>query len=310
MKHRIVGIVISTAPGLSLTQPCQRHSWARTWLGRALRTAALAAGQIRSLAPRGFRPALLLSAFVLTACCEEGSGVVVQETRRVPSFRRVVLDVPGTVRLTQAPTGPLKLRTDDNLIENIRTRVEDDDTLVIDTDDEDCFCVDPTELEVLVSSEEIESLVIDGSGDIDLVGALETDEIELAIDGSGSIAAEQVAADRVALEIDGSGEIDMVVDAASIRSSIDGSGSLRLAGTAAEHVISIDGSGDIDAAALATATTRLDIDGSGECTVAADDQLDVTIDGSGEVAYCGEPRVTESIDGSGAVRRATPARCE
>jgi hypothetical protein len=263
MKHRIVGILISTALGLSLT-----------------------------------------------ACCEEGSGVVVQETRRVPNFRRVVLDVPGTVRLTQAPTGPLKLRTDDNLIENVRTRVEDDDTLVIDTDDEDCSCVEPTELEVLVSSERVDSLVIDGSGDIDLVGTLEADEIELAIDGSGSIAAQQLSADRVALEIDGSGDIDMTVDAASISSTIDGSGNLRLAGTAAEHVISIDGSGDIDAAALATATTRLDIDGSGDCTVAADEQLEVTIDGSGEVAYCGEPRLTESIDGSGSVRRASPARCE
>jgi hypothetical protein len=262
MKHRIVGIVISAALGLSLT-----------------------------------------------ACCEEGSGVVVQETRRVPSFRRLVLDVPGTVRLAQAPAAPLKLRTDDNLIENVRTRVEDDDTLVIDTDDEDCSCIDPTELEVLVSSEQIDSLVIDGSGDIDL-GTLEADEIELAIDGSGSIAAEQVSADRVALEIDGSGDIDMAVDAATIRSSIDGSGNLRLSGTAAEHVISIDGSGDIDAAALATSTTRLEIDGSGDCTVAADDQLEVTIDGSGEVAYCGEPRLTESIDGSGSVRRASPARCE
>jgi Putative auto-transporter adhesin, head GIN domain len=241
-------------------------------------------------------------------CCEPGSGDLVQETRQVDSFDRLSLDVPGTIRINQGPPGPLKITTDDNLIDEVVTRVKGD-TLVIETED-DHDCIDPTELTVQVSSEEVRSLVIDGSGDVLLRGAFASDEVELAIDGSGSIAADDLRADRVSLAIDGSGDIDVAVDAAELRSRIDGSGEIRISGTAGEHAIGIDGSGDIDAIALATATTRIEIDGSGNCAVAADQVLEVQIDGSGAVSYCGDPRVDERIDGSGSVSEASRSRCE
>ena len=247
-------------------------------------------------------------ALLAGACCEEGSGHLVEETRPVGAFRRLSLDVPGTVTMTQGPASPLKLRTDDNLIDNVVTRVNGDgDTLVIEADDSSC-CIDPTELEVQVASDDIDGLVIDGSGDIVLRGPALARDLSLAIDGSGSITADAISADQVSLDIGGSGDMDLRVDAAVLRSSIGGSGSLRLAGSASEHSIEIDGSGDVDAAALATSTTRVDISGSGDCSVAADDVLDVSIDGSGDVSYCGDPRVTESIDGSGSVDRSS-ARC-
>jgi hypothetical protein len=244
---------------------------------------------------------------IASGCCEEGSGVVVQESRRVPAFRRLTLDVPGTVQLSQGPSTPLKLRTDDNLIDNVLTHLRDDHTLAIET--EDC-CVDPTELTVQVSTEDIDSLVIDGAGDIVLRGTFEAADLTLAIDGSGSITSDQLVADDVVLAIDGSGDMDLLLDAGRLRSSIDGSGGYRLTGTAGEHAISIEGSGEIDAAALQTAATSVDIDGSGDCVVSADERLDVSIEGSGEVAYCGQPRVSEEIDGSGEVIRAADSRCD
>lgn len=245
----------------------------------------------------------LCLALIASGCCEEGSGVVVQESRRVPPFRRLALDVPGTVQVTQGPAGPLKIQTDDNLIDDVLTRVRGDgDTLAIET--EDC-CVDPTELTVQVSTEEMEGLVIEGSGDIVLRGAFEAAALSLDIDGSGDIVAERIIADDVSLSIDGSGDMNLDLEVGTLRTSIDGSGGTRLAGSAAEHIIRIEGSGDIDAASLATAVTEVDIDGSGGCVVSADERLDVSIDGSGEVAYCGQPQVSERIEGSGDVSRAT-----
>jgi hypothetical protein len=248
-------------------------------------------------------------ALLAGACCEEGSGVVVEETRPVGAFRQLTLDVSGTVTLTQGPSSPLKLRTDDNLIDNVVTTVRDDgDTLVIEADDSSC-CIDPTELEVQVSSDDIDALLIRGSGEIAVRGPLEAGDLSLAVEGSGSIAADAIAADDVSLDIDGSGDMDLRIDAAVLDSSIEGSGSYRLAGSAGEHSIEIDGSGDVDASALATGTTRVDIQGSGDCSVAASDVLDVSVEGSGDVSYCGDPRVTESIDGSGSVERVS-TRCE
>ena len=246
----------------------------------------------------------------LAGCCEEGSGVLVQETRSVERFGGLRLDLPGTVQVSQGPASPLKIRTDDNLIDRVITSVDEDGALVIKADEEDC-CIEPTELVVQVSSPELRELVIDGSGDAVLRGTFESDrEISLEIDGSGSIAADRLAADDIHLAIDGSGVIDATLDAGRLRTSLDGSGHIQLAGTAEEHSIAIDGSGDVEAMALDTATTLIDIDGSGECAVAAGELLEVSIDGSGEVSFCGQPRVSQSIDGSGSVEEASRSRCE
>lgn len=246
-------------------------------------------------------------AFAASGCiCEEGSGDVVEESRALPEFTRLRLDVPGRVTMVQGAATPLKIRTDDNLIEEISTSVKDG-ALVIDNPDIDC--IDPSELEIQVSTEEIRGVTIDGSGDILLPEPIETDEVELAIDGSGTITAAMVRADDVKLDIDGSGEIDLAVDTPRLRSEIDGSGDFILDGVAADHTIVIDGSGEVIATALQTETTRIEIDGSGDCAVAADRDLEVRIDGSGDITYCGDPRLVESIDGSGSVRRASAASC-
>jgi hypothetical protein len=248
-----------------------------------------------------------LALFVAGCICEEGSGDLVEESRSMPEFQRLRVDVPGTVTMVQGAPAPLKIRTDDNLIDQVRTSVRDG-ALVIDTRSGDC--IDPTELEIQVSSEEIRGLAIDGSGDIILPEPIDSDEVKLEIDGSGSISAALVRADEVKLEIDGSGEIDLSVDTLDLRSSIDGSGDIILDGTAVEHAIFIDGSGEIAATALQTEVTRVEVDGSGDCAVAADRDLEVRIDGSGEITYCGDPEIVRSIDGSGSVRRASAASCE
>jgi hypothetical protein len=244
----------------------------------------------------------ILPALALAACCEEGSGVMARETRQVESWDRLVLDVPGTVRVVQGPATPLRLHTDDNLIDRVVTRVQDG-RLEVRTDD-GC-CVEPTALTIEVSTEDVRGLTIDGDGAIVLPKPVDAGSLELSIDGSGSIEAAAIRADRVALDIDGSGELDLVIDAAQISTTIDGSGAVLLAGTAGRHDVSIDGSGDVEASALATGETHIEIDGSGDCAVAADDALVVSIDGSGDVAYCGDPSLTESIDGSGSVHRAS-----
>jgi hypothetical protein len=266
---------------------------ARGWRGRARRRWVVAAGAAALVLPAG--------------CCREGSGELASETRSIEQFSRVSLDVPGTLRLVQGPATPLRLRTDDNLMDDLVTTVRDD-TLVIKPNDG--WCLEPSQLVVEVSTEEVRGLTIDGSGDVVLPKPIEAGDMSISIDGSGSIEAALIVADDVSIEIDGSGEVDANLEAGQVTTSIDGSGDLVLAGAAADHRISIDGSGDVEASALATERTSIEIDGSGGCAVSATDSLAISIDGSGDVAYCGDPRVNQSIDGSGSVRRASRADCE
>ena len=72
---------------------CQRHSRTRTLLGRALRTAALAAGEIRSLALRGFLPALLFATVVLVALATGAPGCR-RASAPAPSARPAAIPAP------------------------------------------------------------------------------------------------------------------------------------------------------------------------------------------------------------------------
>lgn len=86
--------------------------------------------------------------------------------------------------------------------------------------------------------------------------------------------------------------------------TIDGSGDLTLGGSADRQEVTISGSGTYTAGDLASRTTTLTINGSGDADVAAAERLQATINGSGTVTYRGTPTVEQNIAGSGEVRPA------
>lgn len=122
------------------------------------------------------------------------------------------------------------------------------------------------------------------------------------VNGSGSVAGENIQSDACHLTISGSGKMTLAgVNIEILRTLISGSGEYRLSGKAERHEARISGSGKVLAAEFMTASTQLVISGSGYAEVHCEDDLDVRISGSGEVRYRGEPAVQQSISGSGKI---------
>ena len=87
--------------------------------------------------------------------------------------------------------------------------------------------------------------------------------------------------------------------AETVRTEVNNSGEIRLAGTADSHQVKVSGSGDVFAEDLQVSGAQVTVNGSGDVTLWALDDMDVIISGSGNVQYFGSPQLTKTISGAG-----------
>ncbi len=225
---------------------------------------------------------LILSAAILlvTACnanVVDGSGDMVTETRAVSNFDSIALSGSGEVIVTQGEGESLSIETDDNVMEHVKAEVSGG-TLNLGFK-EGLNLISPTRLIFTVGVEDLTSVSISGSGDIES-DVIKTDRLDATVTGSGDIQIGTLTADEVKARITGSGDMD-------------------LTGEVAAQDITISGSGKYRAGDLRSQSTEVSITGSGDATVWATDSLDVNISGSGSVDYYGRPTMSTSGSGSG-----------
>ncbi|NYT20443.1 MAG: DUF2807 domain-containing protein [Methanomicrobiales archaeon] len=230
---------------------------------------------------------LLATGALLTAGCTtlpdtciEGSGVPASETRDVGDFHSVSLALPASLIVREGHVPGLLIEADDNILPFISTTVKDGVLTITQTRP----CVRPTgTIRITTTSPDFRELAILGTGDIRSDGILRTPGL--------------------AAKITGAGDLDLAVETVTLSTTVTGTGNVRLSGTAHEHTITLPGAGSVDAAALQTARTSVEILGSGNAKVNASETLSVKITGAGTVLYAGNPQVEQTITGAGSVRR-------
>lgn len=222
---------------------------------------------------------------ILTGCnlgtTVDGSGDIMTEERQVPTFRGLVIKGNANANIQIGTEQNLAITTDDNILKILRTTVSDG---ILTIDSEDSYsATQGVMLDITVSS--MESIVIKGSGNIDLEGtAIEAGfvpEFNARIEGSGTIAGSEIHAEKAI-------------------ATIQGSGGIRLTGKGAEINALVSGSGDIFAEDFPASRANATIKGSGEIKVNASDTFEGDISGSGDISYAGNPAtVVTSVSGTG-----------
>ncbi|HEY70462.1 MAG TPA: DUF2807 domain-containing protein [Anaerolineae bacterium] len=212
----------------------------------------------------------------------EGSGNIISEVREVSGFTRIVLSGAGDLTITQGDGHALTVRTDDNLMDYVKTEVLGDTLVLGFTDEARSKNLRPTQgWNYEITIEELEDIAISGAGMI-TSDSIQGDELKISISGSGDIRLPDLRIDDLDIHISGSGEIEMI-------------------GEATRQRFTIAGSGDIDAGDLQGEDVNVAIQGSGNVTVWASETLLVMIAGSGDVNYYGSPEIVQSILGLGSV---------
>jgi hypothetical protein len=235
---------------------------------KALATSALLALFFASLMP------LSCSSFT----CVTGKGAVIKKEVSVAAFTGIDLQGSLDVKLTMGAVQSVRVEAQENLVDLLET------TLVkgvwhIRTSA--CYRTDkPFVVHITVPG--LNSVVVQGSGDVESVGIVKGKELDL--------------------EVQGSGDIQLAVDAEQVKASVQGSGTIKLSGTCNALTASVQGSGDVKAGNLVATDASATIMGSGDVTVQAMNKLDANVTGSGDVKYKGKPaQIKTEVVGSGTV---------
>jgi hypothetical protein len=171
---------------------------------------------------------------------EKGSGVLESEDRDVGAFTHIEVAVPIDVNVTIGKSRKVTVTIDDNLLDNIRTRVHNG---VLEISSRHSFSTEEAG-RIDIQVENLEGLTLSGSGTVKVFD-LGGDKFDFSLAGSGDFEA-QGKVKRLSMSLDGSGDIDTrKLDADEVTVVINGSGNAKVTARSSIEGV-VNGSGDIE----------------------------------------------------------------
>ena len=235
---------------------------------------------------------LLMAVAMLSMSCVNMKigmdGDVVSEYRSLKGFEKIEINGSPNVYYTQADSFTVKVRGPKDGLENILTEVNDG-TLSIRNRGKigvvNIVIHDEDQAEVFVTSPDLVSVRLSGSGDFTSENRVDTDQMEIVLRGSGDMNVKDLICDACRVELMGSGNIDVN----------------RL--EAKESDVTLIGSGDIFINQYQVLSTRLGLKGSGDIEVDFNEgcqAVDCELRGSGDITLRGVvSRFSQQKTGSG-----------
>ena len=222
---------------------------------------------------------LLTVALMAVSCKPEikifDDSPTVTQVRPLKGFERIEIFGSPTVIYEQGDAFSVKVKGPENLVNRIATEL-DDRTLVIRNKGKigmvNISLTGNDHLEVYVTSPDLTSIRLDGSGDFVSHRRIDTDNMEITLRGSGDIDICDLICDECVTELVGSG--DLSVDRLEAKTSM----------------VSLVGSGDVELKQANVHSTNITLRGSGDIT--ADFQKDchevqANLVGSGDITLKG-----------------------
>lgn len=214
-----------------------------------------------------------------------GNNVIITETVDINDYQEIKIHGIAVVFVyEQSDDEPYFSITTDQNIYRLLSISTLNNTLCV-RPAKDFIHLRPTKLVIHSNSRRLEEININGSGDFNIEGNLETSQLDININGSGKVVfKEALYADEFDIDINGNGDI-------------------YVAGKVGHADYDINGNGNIKAFKCETTTGDLDIAGNGKMEVFVQEQLNCEIAGNGSIFYKGDPRVNIEGAGKGRVRK-------
>jgi hypothetical protein len=206
--------------------------------------------------------------------------LLAQETRDLRPFDGIGVAISADVYYTPGNTHEIRIEGNSKDVADLITEV-DDGFLKIKYDD---WKIKRSKLTIYITSKELEKISISGSAKFHSKEAISTEEMTLAISGSGSATLPSLEAEELEVRISGSG--NAIVEKGEVE----------------EVEVKISGSGKLRAERLECEEFSASISGSGSCKITVKEELEARLSGSGSIYYHGNPRVNSTASGSGKVR--------
>jgi hypothetical protein len=152
-----------------------------------------------------------------------GDGVAATRVRQVPPFTGVELAGVGVVTIRSGTSRSVVVRCDDELLDDVTTRVEDG-SLVIGLE-EDVHPRRPPRIAVTLPA--LERLTLSGAGEMRVAG-VRAQRLQVTLSGAGRVQA-QGTADRLDVALPGVGTTELGgLRARTVRARVDGAGRIEV----------------------------------------------------------------------------------
>lgn len=199
--------------------------------------------------------AFAMACVVCTACSSSGSLRSDKESHKRVSqvlnlgyFSRIESYTSFDVKFVQGKTPSVRVVGAKGLVERLSVQ-RNGETLVIKSKGNGfSFSFDDdTPLTIYITSPDLTGVKLTGSGDFDVDGPLDTDVLDVALDGSGDIDFNSVVCDHAKIRMSGSGDIDIKdIKAQTVSCEVNGSGDVDLGlNRVGVSTLKVFGSGDI-----------------------------------------------------------------
>ena len=209
----------------------------------------------------------------------EGTGETI--TQEIPVAMLNAIEVEGSMDVTvlRGDTQKVEVTAQPELIDLIRTKV-DNGVWKIGT--MKGYSSD-REFTVRITVPALNTVILEGSGDVTTEGVYNTGKTHLANRGSGQIRIDTLRESLLEVLSEGSGDI------------VIGSGECR------EMNVRLTGSGGLRAGDLCATHAKAELSGSGTMVIDVLDTLTANLTGSGDLRYRGAPVVISNAVGSGSL---------
>lgn len=230
---------------------------------------------------------------------------------KVSDFNQIAVSGSLDVTYTQQSGKPkVEIYTSDNIVDLLDIYVKNGK---LNLGFKKNVKVSYNKLEIRVTSEDLNTVNVAGSGDFKFTNGLKTDQLKMNVAGSGDITASNIqCSQEFTANVAGSGDIeckqlkaaDMDISVAgsgdlkienalvtSVNASVAGSGIVKISGNADKANYSVAGSGDLYASDFKVQDISASVAGSGDIKCYAVEHLKARVSGSGTIGYKGDPEL-------------------
>ena len=232
------------------------------------------------------RLTLILLPFILICGCYwempesvSGNGDVVTDERDVPGFNGISVSAGIDVYITQGNEELVKVVTDENLLDVVKTEVRDGVLKIYASKN----IRSAKSKKVYVEYKNLNKIKVSSAGDLEGKNTLNTSELEISLSSAGDL------------------KLDVI--AKEIHIDISSSGNGNLSGKTGYLKANLSSAGDLNAFELEAKVGDISVSSAGDARVFITEEASFSSSSAGDIVYKGNPRIKQMrTSSSGSIR--------
>lgn len=242
--------------------------------------------------------ALCLSLLGLTQCTFfglKGSGVIVEETHQVSGFDAIEIHDGFELSVEPGEDYSLLIRTDDNLIDEVRVS-EENGRLRIDLND---ISTRRATLRAYVTVPFLSSLSAAGDSAISAHHLSIAKDFALNLSGgsAATIVAEGAPSEKIDISTSGGSSLEFSGSATDVRLEVAGGGVTSMVGSSDRLRIGLSGGSSLDAQHFETETAVLELSGGSIATATITEEGEARLSGGSKLTVYGGGAISQETSG-------------